>query len=54
MNTRIDHIARRQTRLGGFAPSPSPELVEEPSDSGDDEGDNAYGSEYDAEMTPSP
>jgi len=54
MNTRIGRIAQRQSRLSSFAPSPSPELVEEPFDSGDDESDNAYGSEYDAEMTPSP
>ena len=49
MNTRIDRIAHRQSRLGGFAPSPSPKYAEESSSSGDDD-DDASGSEYDDEM----
>ena len=51
MNTRIDRIAHRQSRLGGFAPSPSPEYAEESSslDGGDDD-DDASSSEYDDEM----
>ena len=38
MNTRIGCIAHHQSRLGGFAPSPSPEFVKESSSS--DGGDN--------------
>ena len=40
VNTRVNHIARQQARLGGFAPSPSPSLeasVDEDDDGGDDE-----------------
>ena len=53
MNIKIGHITCRQSRLGGFAPSSSPEHVEESSslDGGDDDGDDASGSEYDDEMT---
>ena len=55
MNTRISGIARRQSRLGGFAPSPSLEHVEESSslNGGDDDAGDASGSEYDDEMTTS-
>ena len=51
MNTKIGHITYRQSRLGGFAPSPSPEYAEESSslDGGDDD-DDASSSEYDDEM----
>ena len=49
MNTRFDHIARCQSRLGGFTPSPSPKHAEESSSGGDDD-DDASGSEYDDEM----
>ena len=47
MNTRIDRIARHQSHLGGFSPSPSPELVD------GDNDDNANGSGFssDDEMT---
>ena len=45
MNTRIGRIAHCQSRLGGFAPSPSPEPIEESSSSGDDD-DDANGSSF--------
>ena len=51
MNTRIGRIARRQSRLGGFAPSPSPDPSKESSNNGDDESDDASGSTNDDEMT---
>ena len=44
MNTKIGHIARRQSRFGGFAPSPLPDPVEESFDGGDDESDDASSS----------
>ena len=44
MNTKIGHIARRQSRLGSFAPSPSLDPVEESFDGGDDESDDASSS----------
>ena len=52
MNTRISGIARRQSRLGGFAPSPSLEHVEESSSSngGDDDDYDASGFKSDDEM----
>jgi len=56
MNTWISCIAHRQSRLGGFAPSLSPEHPEESfsldggDDDGDDNGNDAFGSEYDDEM----
>ena len=53
MNTRIGHITCRQSHLGGFALSPSPELDED-SSNGRDNDDDASSSEYDAEMTPFP
>jgi len=41
MNTRIGRIAHHQSRLGGFALSPSPEPAEESSsDGGDDDDDD--------------
>ena len=49
MNTRIGHIAYQQSCLGNFAPSPSPEPIEDPLDGGDD-NDDAFGSKYDDEM----
>ena len=54
MNTRIDCIACCQSRLGGFAPSPSPEHAEESasSDDGDDD-DDASDFESNDEMTTS-
>ena len=39
MNTRIGLIAHRQSRLGGFALSPSSELAKDSSNGGDDGGD---------------
>ena len=53
MNTKIGRITRRQSRLGGFAPSPLPEPATSSSDDGDDDGDDAYCSEIDDEMTAS-
>ena len=54
MNTRIDRIARRHSRLGGFALSPSLEHVEESSSSSGGDNDNdASSSKYDDEMTTS-
>ena len=53
MNTKIGRIACRQSRLGGFAPSLSPEPAEFSSDDGDDDGDDACCSEIDDEMTAS-
>ena len=52
MNTRIGCIAHRQSHLGGFAPSPSPEPVKDSSDGRDDD-DDASGSKYDDVMTAS-
>ena len=54
MNTKIDHITRHQSWLGGFAPSPLSKLAKESSssDGGDDDAD-AIGSEYNDEMTTS-
>ena len=47
MNTKIGHIARWQSRLGSFPPSPSPEPINDSSsDDGDDEDENASSSEY--------
>jgi len=51
MNTKIGHIACRQSRLGGFAPSPSLDHSKESSNNGDDESDDAFGSAHDDEMT---
>ena len=45
MNTRISRIARRQSCLGGFAPSPSPEPTEKSSFGGDND-DDANGSSF--------
>ena len=55
MNTRIGHIARRQSHLGGFAHSPSLKPAESFSDGGDDDDDDddASSFEIDDEMTPS-
>ena len=55
MNIRIDRIACRQSCLGGFASSPSPEHAKESfsSNGGDDDGDDAFGLKYDDEMTTS-
>ena len=50
MNIRISRIACRQSRLGEFAHSPSPEPAEDSSDGGVD-GDDAFGSSSDDEMT---
>ena len=54
MNTRIGRIARRQARIGGFTPSPSPSLeasADKDDDAGDDEDDAS--SLGDDEMTTS-
>ena len=54
MNTRIGHIARLQSRLGGFTPSPSSEPAEESSSGGDDDDDADGSSSFnDDEMTTS-
>ena len=53
MNTRIRHIACRQSRLGGFSPSPSLYPLEESFDGGDDESDDIFGFAHDDEMTDS-
>jgi len=56
MNTRINHIACRQSRLGGFAPSTSPKPIEESSSGGDDDDDDdtdGSSSSSDDEMTTS-
>ena len=50
VNTHIGRIARRQARLGSFAPSPYPSLVasvDEDDDVGDDEDDDAGDDEDD-------
>ena len=52
MNTKIGRIARHQSRLGGFAPSPTLEPAEvSSSDGGDD--DDTSSSEIDDEMATS-
>ena len=56
ITTRVGRIARRQARLGGFTPSPSPSLeasVDEDDDAGDDddEDDDASSSNDDEMMT---
>ena len=54
ITTRVGRIARRQARLGGFAPSPSlsPEAsADEDDDAGDDEDDDASSSSDDEMMT---
>ena len=53
MNTKISRITRRQSRLGGFASSLSPEPAKSSSDGGDDDGDDASCSETDDEMNAS-
>ena len=45
INTRIDCIARRQSRLGGFVPSHSPKPAKESFSSGDND-DDADGSSF--------
>ena len=47
MNSKVGRIARRQTRIGSFSPSPSPSLeasADEDDDVGDDEDDDASSS----------
>ena len=51
MNARISCISRRQSCLGGFAPSPSPDPTKSSSDGGDDDGDDFSCIENDDEMT---
>ena len=54
MNTKIGHIARHQSQLGGFVLSPSLEHVRESSSSdGGDDDDDTSGSVYDDEITTS-
>ena len=55
MNTKIGRIAHCQSRLGCFAPPPSPGHDEESSslNGGDEDGDDASGFENDDEMTTS-
>ena len=51
MNTKISHIALRQSWLGGFTPLPSPKPTKESSSSdGRDDDDDASDSKYDDEM----
>ena len=51
MNTKIGRIARHQSRLGGFVPSPSLEPAKESSSGGDDvDGANGSSSSSDDEM----
>ena len=51
MNTRIGCIARRQSCLAGFSPSPTPKPTEvSSSDGGDDDNDDASSSKIDDEM----
>ena len=50
MSTGIGHIACRQSHLGGFALSPSPEPAEDSFD-GVDDGDDDSVSSSDDEMT---
>ena len=52
INTRICRLARRQSHLGNFPPSPSLELTKGSSDGGDD-GDDASVFYSDDEMTSS-
>ena len=52
MNTRIGRIAHHQSRLGGFAPSPSHKLAKSSLNGGDvDDDDDASSSKTDDEMT---
>ena len=51
MSTSIGHITRQQPCLSGFVPSPSPNPSVESSNSGDDDGYNAFGSTHDEDMT---
>ena len=54
MNTKIGHIARHQSQLGGFTLSPSLEHVRESSSSdGGDDDDDTSGSVYDDGITTS-
>ena len=54
MNTRIGRITCCQSRLGGFAPSPTPEPIEESSlKGGDGDDDDASGSETEDVMATS-
>ena len=53
MNTRIGCIARRQSKLGGFAPFLEHGSSNTPLASGDDNDDVAFGSSHDDEMTTS-
>ena len=39
MNTRIEHITRHQSHLGGVTPLRSPKSAEESSSGGDDDDD---------------
>ena len=51
MTTRIGRIGRRQSWLGGFVPSPSPELAKESfSSDGRDDVVDAFGLKYDDKM----
>jgi len=59
MNTRVGHIARQQTVMGGFtaSSSPSPQALEDESDDGydsdDADEDDGASSSGDEEMTAS-
>ena len=60
VNTRVGHIARRQTHLGGFpaSPSPSPEAskdedADDSTSDDDDDEDKDANSSSDEEMTTS-
>ena len=53
MNTRIGCITRRQSRIGGFRPSPSPSLEASANegDNADDDKDDASSSDDDEVTT---
>ena len=53
MNTKISRITHHQSRLGGFAASPSPKPIGSSSDGEDDNGDDASFFETDDEMNAS-
>ena len=51
MNTKIGRIARRQSCLNGFIPSPEHDPSVKSSNSGDDHSDDTSGFAHDDEMT---
>ena len=51
MNTKIDRIARQQSYLGGFAPSPTPDPSVDSSANGDYDNGDAFGFAHDDKIT---